>query len=169
MRSVLPIYRESFFVSPFRDDGLKLEAIYEDHLVWTDMSVDTRYEGYESVVHGALVFGVMDVLIWYVIFMETQKICMTRTAEMEYLKPVMCDTTYRARARVDRVEGRDTYASAWVEDAEGETYARVSVVFREAKGLDYADFVSKLDFRKCEPWVEKHFHAAVQAWRQGQG
>ena len=169
MKGILPVYKDSFFVSPKREDGLKLDMFYEDHVVYTDMRVDTRFEGYEDVVHGAMAFGVMDVIIWYVIFMETQKICMTRTTDMEFLKPVMCNATYRAKGRVDRVEDRDFHASAWIEDVSGEVCARVSVLFREAKGLDYADFVSKLDFTRCEDGVKEHFHAAVKALREGQG
>lgn len=105
--SLLPVYKDSFFVSQQRLDGMRLKMRYGRGLVYTDMSIGNAFEGYEDVVHGGMLFGVLDVIMWYVIFLETGKICMTRKTDMDFLKPVMCDTRYRAgEAPPDRGPGR---------------------------------------------------------------
>jgi len=159
--SILPVYATSFFVSEKRPDGMQLVIRYEDGVVYTNMNLDSRFEGYKGVLHGGMVFGILDVLIWYSILMETRKICMTRKTEMEFLKPVLCDTPYRAEARVVAVEERDIIAFAWVQDAHGDHYAEVKAVFREAKGLDVAQFVHSFDFSQGTPDMKEFFYSLI--------
>ena len=73
MKGKLPAYGKSFFLSPTRKDGLQLTMMYEDNCVYTDFFVDRRFEGYTNVVHGGMIFGVLDVILWYIILMETKK------------------------------------------------------------------------------------------------
>ena len=138
-----------------------LTILYEDGAVYTNMSLDSRFEGYKGVVHGGMVFGILDVIMWYVILLNTKKICMTRKAEMAFLKPVLCDTTYRAEARLARIEEKDVIVSAWVQDAEGEHYAEVNGVFREAKGLGIEEFVNSFDFSESPPEIKEFFYSLI--------
>ena len=82
------------------------------------MIVGDAFQGYENVVHGGMVFGVLDVIMWYAIIMATKKICMTRKTDTDFFKPVVCGVTYRAQGRLVRVEGRDVWAFAWIEDGQ---------------------------------------------------
>jgi uncharacterized protein (TIGR00369 family) len=138
-----------------------LAILHENGVVCTDMLVDTRFEGYKGVVHGGIVFGILDVIMWYTILLETRKICMTRKTEMEFLKPVLCNTMYRAEARVVRVEEKDVIVSAWVQNGQGERYAEVNGIFREAKGLDIAEFVSEFDFSESSPEIKEFFYSLI--------
>lgn len=160
--NVLPIYRQSFFVSPDREDGLKLNMMYDNHAVYCDMVVDNRFEGYRDLVHGGMLYGILDVIIWYVIFMETKKVGMTRRTEMEYFKPVLCNIPYRAIGKFDRIEDRDIYATAWIEDRNGECYARVNALFKEGKDLSATDFLNNLDFRFTPPEIKAHFFSLLE-------
>ena len=74
--------------------------MYEDHRVYTDFFVDRRFEGYTNVVHGGMIFGVLDVILWYVILMETKKMAMTRKVEMEFLKPIMCNSQLQGTGQI---------------------------------------------------------------------
>jgi uncharacterized protein (TIGR00369 family) len=159
--SVLPVYTTSFFTCKKRPDGMGLTILYEDGAVYTNMSVDSRFEGYKGVVHGGMVFGVLDVIMWYAILLNTKKICMTRKTEMAFLKPVLCNTTYRAEARVAGIEERDVIISAWLQDADGEHYAEVNGVFREAKGLDIEEFVNSFDYSESSPEIREFFHSLI--------
>jgi uncharacterized protein (TIGR00369 family) len=154
---ILPVYKDSFFCSPNRKDGLRLNMIYEKGTVYTDMFVDNRFEGYEDVVHGGIIFGILDVIMWWVTFMETKKICMTRKTEMDFFKPVMCNTQYKAKGELLRIEDRDIYASAWVEDSSGECYAKVTALFREGKDISIPAFIDRLDFTNTPPEIKEHF------------
>jgi acyl-coenzyme A thioesterase PaaI-like protein len=157
MNGRLPAYRQSFFLSPDRPDGLQLEMFYQDGIVYCDLFVDNRFEGYAEVLHGGMIFGVLDVIIWYVIFMRSKKIAMTRKVDMEFLKPVMCSTAYRAKGKLTRIEEKNIYASAWIEDDSGEVYARVSATFREGKNFDVAAFIDRFDFSTTTPAIKEYF------------
>ena len=157
MKGRLPAYRDSFFCSPDRPDGIQLAMTYEDRSVLCDMFVDNRFEGYTNVVHGGMVFGILDVMIWYAIFMETKKICMTRRTDSEFLKPVMCNEVYKAKARFRSMKGRDVLASAWVENKDGDVCAKVEAVFREARDIPPRAFMDKFDFSYAAPEITAHF------------
>jgi acyl-coenzyme A thioesterase PaaI-like protein len=160
--NVLPVYKQSFFVKHDREDGLRLNMMYEEHAVYCDMVVDNRFEGYHDVVHGGMLFGILDVIIWYAIFMETKKVGMTRKTEMEFFKPVMCNTQYRAIGKFDRIEDRDIYATAWIEDQSGECYARINALFKEGKDLSITDFLNNFDFRYTTPEIKAHFLSLLE-------
>ena len=155
--SLLPMYRKSFFSGQDRPDGLRLEMHYQKGLVYTDINVSSAFQGYEGVVHGGIEFGILDVLMWYVIFLETRKICMTRKTDMDFLKPVLCGAQYRAQAELLRVEDRDVWARGWIEDSEKETCAQVTALFREAKNTtaSYRQLVERMDFTGVSPEMKK--------------
>jgi uncharacterized protein (TIGR00369 family) len=157
MKGTLPAYGQSFFLSPKRKDGLQLTMMYENNCVYTDFFVDRRFEGYTNVVHGGMIFGVLDVILWYVILMETKKMAMTRKVEMEFFKPIMCGAHYRAKGKFIRIEKKDIHASAWVEDEHGEVYSRVNAIFREAKETDMAAILERLDFSTTAPELKEFF------------
>ncbi len=157
MNGRLPAYRKSFFLSPEREDGLQLRMFYENGIVYCDLFVDNRFEGYAEVLHGGMIFGVLDVIIWYVIFMRSKKIAMTRKVEMEFFKPVMCSSLYRAKGELLGIEEKNILATAWVEDAAGEVYARVNAVFREGKDFDVAAFLDRFDFSETTPEIKGYF------------
>ena len=136
--------------------------MYDDHRVYTDIFVDTRFEGYTGVVHGGMLFGILDVAVWYVILMETKKIAMTRKVQMEFLKPVLCNKHYRAVGRFTRVEKKDIYAEAWVEDRRGEVYTKVEAIFREAREKNLTDFIERIDFSCTSPELKEFIISLAQ-------
>jgi uncharacterized protein (TIGR00369 family) len=153
----LPAYKKSFFMSPNRPDGLKLQMFYEDGVVCCDLFVDNRFEGYSEVLHGGMIFGILDTMVWYVIFMRSKKIAMTRKVDMEFMKPVLCSTHYRAIGKLIRIEEKNIYATAWIEDASGEVYSRIHVTFREGKNFDVAAFIDRFDFSTTTPAIKDYF------------
>jgi acyl-coenzyme A thioesterase PaaI-like protein len=160
--SLLPAYKNSFFTSQRRLDGMRLQMRHRRGLVYTDMSIGNSFEGYEDVVQGGMLFGVLDVIMWYAIFLETGKICMTRKTDMDFLKPVVCDTPYRAQGKLLRIEDRDVWATAWVEDGQKERYAQVSALFREARSIDYERFIASFDFSGVSAPMRQRFISAAR-------
>jgi acyl-coenzyme A thioesterase PaaI-like protein len=158
MKGVLPAYKDSFFCWFNREDGLRLRMIYENGIVLCDVNLDNRFEGYINVLHGGMIFGILDVIIWYVIFMETKKIGITKKTEMEFFKPVMCGSPYIAKGRFLRIEDRDMLATAWLEDKHGKIYARADAIYREARDvpLDH-HFINKFDFSHANPEIKEYF------------
>jgi uncharacterized protein (TIGR00369 family) len=144
--SLLPVYRDSFFTSLRRSDGMRLHMHYRKGRVYTDFSLSTAFEGYEGVVHGGMLFGILDAMMWFTIFLETGKIGMTRTVNMDFLKPVSCDVRYSAEARLLSVEGRDIWAEARIDNGGNELCAQVKGLFREAQGIDRVELLRNFDF-----------------------
>ena len=128
---------------------------YRRGLVYTDITVGQAFEGYEDVVHGGMLFGILDVIMWYAIFMATKKICMTRKTEMEFLKPCHVRSDVQGQGKLLRVEGRDVWAPAWIENTQKERCAQVSALFREPKGLDCERLLGKLDFTGVSPEIRE--------------
>ena len=153
----LPAYRKSFFTGQDRTDGLRLELHYTSGLVYSDIIVGRAFEGYENVVHGGMLFGVLDVIMWYTILIATKKTCMTRKTEVEFLKPVVCEAPYRAQGRFLRSEGRDFWVSSWIEDAEKERCVDVVALFREPKEIDRERLLGKLDFTGVSAEIRELF------------
>ena len=159
--SLLPFDRESFFTGKNWPDGPPLRLHFDEGRVYADITLDRNFEGYENVVFGGMLFGILDVIMWYSIVMGTRKICMTRKTDMEFLKPVMCGITYRAEGELLRVEERDVWATAWIRDKAGERYAQATALFRQAKGVDNARSVSRFDFSGVSPEIKEIFLSAL--------
>ena len=158
---VLPVYTDSFFCGFERKDGLQLKMMYDKGVVYCDVNIDNRFEGYTDVLHGGMIFGILDAILWYAIFMETKKICMTRHTEMDFLKPVMCNTSYIAKGKFLSIKKRDVFATAWMEDQNGEIFARVNAIFREAKNISVESFIGKYDFSRTSPEIKRHFYSLI--------
>ena len=159
--TILPVYPNSLFASKKRPDGIGLDILYDNGVVYTNMLVDERFEGYRGVVHGGIVFSILDVLMWYTILLGTRRVCMTRKTEMEFLKPVLCNTMYRAEGKLVKVEDKDVFVSAWVQDDQGERYAEVNGLFRDARGPDIAAVIDSLDFSLTSPEMKAFFHSLI--------
>jgi len=155
--SRLPVGHTSIFTGKSRKDGLQLNVEYEDHLVFADMNIPNGFQGLSNMVHGGFLFGILDTLIWYVIIMETRKITMTRKTDMDFLKPVRCNAPYRALAKLERVEDRDIWATAWIEDNDKECYCRLTGLFREGKIINHARLFSHLDYSDVTPEIKDFF------------
>ncbi len=155
--SLLPVSRKSFFTGVERPDGLGLQMHFRRGLVYTDIVVARAFEGYENTVHGGMIFGILDTIMWYAIIMATKKICMTRKTDMDFFKPMKCNTQYRGEGKLLRVEGRDVWATAWIDDAEKERCAQVTALFREPKRLDRERLLSRLDFTGVSPEIRELF------------
>lgn len=162
--SLLPGYSTSFFMGHQRPDGLRLKIKYRKGSVYSDLNVSDSFQGYEGVVQGGILFGILDVLMWYSIFLESRKVCMTRKTDMDFLKPVLCNAPYRAQGRLLRIEDRDVWATAWVESPEKERCCQTTALFREAKGVDYRDVVNRMDFSDVSPEMKKILLSPPDAW-----
>jgi hypothetical protein len=166
--SLMPSVPTSFFMGQQRKDGLRLKVRWRRGLAYADVCLPAAFEGYENVLHGALVFGILDTLIWYAVFMETGKSCMTRKTDMDYFKPVMCGVNYRAYGKLLRVEDRDVWTTAWIENREKERLAQVTALFREPKEIDYGRIAERLDFTGVSPEVKEVFLSAARRYDEAQ-
>jgi hypothetical protein len=76
---------------------------------------------------------------------------------MEFFKPIACNTHYKALGKFIKVDERDIHASAWVEDENGEVYARVNAVFREGKKMDLQGIAERMELDTATPELKEFF------------
>jgi hypothetical protein len=159
--NILPVYKASFFLSQKRKDGLKLKVVYAGDHVYTDFEIGEQFSGETDSVYNGLLFGIMDVLMWYAIMMETKKICMTKTIEMEFFEPVVCNVPYRAKSKLLSNDAKDFHVTAWIEDASSQIYTKVNALFREGKGINIAEIINDFDFNETTPEMRELFASFV--------
>jgi hypothetical protein len=160
--NILPVYKASFFLSQKRKDGLRLRVIHAGDHVYTDFEIGEQFGGETDSIYNGILFGIMDVLMWYAIMMETKKICMTKTIEMESFEPVTWDVPYRAKSRLLSNDARDFHVTAWIEDTNGRICTKVVALFREGKGVNIAEIISDFDFSETTPEMKELFDSFVK-------
>lgn len=155
--SLLPMDRESFFGGLQKPGGANMQMHFSRGVVYTDITLGAEFEGHEKVVFGGALFGILDVVMWYAIYMATRKICMTRKSDMDFFKPVMSGHPHRAQGKLLRVEDRDLWVTAWIEDADKQRCTQSTALFREAKGVDHGRFMKRFDFTGVSPHMKEIF------------
>ena len=157
--NLLPVYKASFFLNQKREDGLKLRVVYAGDRVYTDFRIGAGFNSETDTAYNGIAFGIMDVLIWYAIMVETKKICVTRKTEIDYIRPVLCDVPYRAVSKVLSVDEKDIDVLAWIEDERGHECIRVKALFREGKGVTFSKIIDDFDFSDTTPEMKELFYS----------
>jgi hypothetical protein len=155
--NTLPVYKESFFFSQKREDGLKLQAVYTGGHVYTDFKIDEKFQNQEDRPYNGIIFGIMDTLMWYALIMQTRRICMTRKTIIEFIAPMPCNITYRAKGRLLDVDEKDFRADGWIEDKDGRLYARASALFKESRTANIQDIIKSFDFSETTAEMREFF------------
>lgn len=160
--NILPVYKASFFLSQKREDGLKLRVIYAGDFVYTDFQIGEQYQSETDSLYNGILFGIMDVLMWYAILMQTKKICMTKKINIEFLEPISCNVPYRAKSKLLNNDEKDFHVTAWIEDSDGHIYTKVTALFREGKGMNAADIIENFDFSETTSEMKELFDSFLK-------
>ena len=159
--NILPVYKASFFLSQKREDGLRLKVIYAGDHVYIDFQIGEQFQSEIDSPYNGILFGIMDVLMWYAIMMQTKKICMTKKIVVEFFEPVLCNVSYRAKARLLGFDEKDFHVTAWIEDSAGQVHVKVTALFREGKGVNLAGIINDFDFSETTPEMKELFDLFV--------
>jgi acyl-coenzyme A thioesterase PaaI-like protein len=159
---ILPVYKASFFLSQKREDGLKLRVIYAGDFVYADFQIGEQYQNETDSLYNGILFGIMDVLMWYAILMKTKKICMTKKINVEFFEPILCNVPYRAKSELLNVDEKDFHVTAWIEDGNGKVYTKVNALFREGKDMNIADIIYHFDFSETTPEMKEFFQSFLE-------
>ena len=71
---------------------------------------------------------------------------MTRKIIIEFIAPMPCNITYRAKGRLVDVDEKDFHADGWIEDKDGRLYAKASALFKESRNTNIQDIINNFDF-----------------------
>lgn len=160
--NILPVYKASFFLSQKREDGLKLRVIYAGDYVYTDFQIGEQFQSETDSLYNGILFGIMDVLMWYAILMQAKKICMTKKINIEFLEPILCNVPYRAKSKLLNADEKDIHVTAWIEDSNCQVYTKVAALFREGRGMNVEDIIDNFDFSETTPEMKEFFDSFLK-------
>ncbi len=146
MTNLLPGYKKCFFCGP-ATGGLALQLQYGGGAVSCEFTANEKFQGYDGMLHGGIVTGVLDEVMWWALFMETKAICATSKIEAEFKRPVMCGEAYRASGQLLDSRHGIYYLSGQIEDTSGRLCARGKGSFRKTRGFSMEGIIKHLDFR----------------------
>ncbi|HPP06291.1 MAG TPA: PaaI family thioesterase [Syntrophorhabdaceae bacterium] len=156
MKGLLPGYKTCFFCGP-ATGGLGLEMQCADGAVFCQFTANQRFEGYNGMMHGGIVAGILDEVMWWALFVETKIIAATTKMEIEYKRPVISKETYRARGQVLRLIHNTYHVSGIIETPSGQLCARANGYFRRLKRYTMEDIMKHLDFRGVPEEIRSFF------------
>ena len=159
MDGLLPGYKKCFFCGP-ATGGLGLELHYADDRAMCDFTAGDRFQGYDGMLHGGIVTGILDEVMWWTIFTRTRRMYATSKIEVEFKRPVECGRMYRASGSFLRNTGRICYLSGVIENEHGKICARGAASFREFR-FTLEELARQLDFRGVSPEIRALFQPPV--------
>ena len=159
--NLLPCYKDCFFCGP-HGDGLKMHIQFKDGSAFSDFALDPKFQGYDKVVHGGIVTGILDEVMWWTIFAGIGKISVTRKMETEFLRPVYCAAPYRVKGKLLDERHGSIYVSGAIEDSHGEVAAKGNGLFRLAKHITPGALAAKLDFSHVSPDMKEMLLATLK-------
>lgn len=119
-----------FGCSPVNPVGLRMRFFSDGKSVLSRLAVPEHLCGWSRIVHGGVLGTILDeVMSWAAIHL-LQRIALTRTLTVEYVKPATVGTELEARAWVREAQGNDAATEAEIRDAGGDLCARAIAHFK---------------------------------------
>jgi acyl-coenzyme A thioesterase PaaI-like protein len=116
--SLPPHWPTCFGCGPDAEAGLHAVTRKVGEEVHCTYAFTSRHEGAPGIAHGGAVAALVDDVCGGLLFVVREP-AVTRTLNVEYLRPVLVGVTYDLVARVDRREGRKLFVTCEGTDPEG--------------------------------------------------
>jgi acyl-coenzyme A thioesterase PaaI-like protein len=136
-----PHHRMCFGCGPDSPQGFHLQVHRDGDEMVTEHVFEERHSSVPGIAHGGSVATVVDDVLGFLLYVA-QVPGVTRTLEVEYLKPTRTGVAYVVRSRLDDRDGRKLWVSCTGTDPEG------AVAFR-GKALFLA--VDRSHFERIQP------------------
>lgn len=136
-----PHHRICFGCGPDSPQGFHLQVHRAGDEMVTEHVFEERHSGAPGIAHGGAVATVVDDVMGFLLYVA-QVPGVTRTLEVEYLKPVRLAVPYIVRSQLDQRDGRKLWVSCTGTDPDG-------VVAFRGKGLFVA--VDRSHFSRIQP------------------
>lgn len=134
-----------------------MELHYGGESVFCKFVAQEKFQGYVGMLHGGIVTGILDEVMWWTLFMEERVVCATSKIEVHFKRPVLCGNSYVASGSLLKVTGRTYQMSGRIEDEKGYECARSAGSFRKIEKYTLDDVVKHLDFRGVPPDIRSLF------------
>jgi uncharacterized protein (TIGR00369 family) len=105
--------------------GLRARFYVEDGgCVQVRFTPDSTQTGYDDVVHGAVVAGLMDELLGWLVVLQTGRMCYTAELTIRFLRPLRIGRVYTGSTKQCVDQGRYWESRGTLADEEGTIYAK---------------------------------------------
>ena len=94
-----------FVCGPGNDRGLGVRFRLDDDVCRAEFTPTENYAGYDGVVHGGILFCLLDDVMANWLYLQGQR-CFTARAEVRYRQPLPVGTPVRMEGRLLRRKGR---------------------------------------------------------------
>lgn len=120
-----------FGCSPANASGLRMRFFSDEQAVYSRVTVPEHLCGWSNIVHGGVLTTILDeIMSWSAIYL-LKRIALTRSINVEFIKPVRVGHEIRAEGRMMQTNGKnDAVTEGILIDASGEVCARASAMFK---------------------------------------
>ena len=126
---------------PHAEQGFGLQVHREGDQVVAEHVFEPRHSGAPGIAHGGAVATVVDDVLGFLLYLAHVP-GVTRTLDVEYLKPVVVGVPYTVRGRLDRREGRKLWVSCTGTGPDGVQAFRGRGLFLAVDLAHFTDAVS---------------------------
>jgi uncharacterized protein (TIGR00369 family) len=140
-----------FACGELNERGLRLHLHLSDGRCWTELALDSAFEGWEGIVHGGILVTILDeVMAWSLVARDAWGVTARMTTE--FRRPVRVGQAIRAEGWLARTRRRllDTEARI-VDAASGELLAHAEGLYVAATPAQRAELKKRYRFRLVEP------------------
>lgn len=104
--------------------GLHVQFRGDETAVSAEVIIHSPYQGFEGIVHGGILAGMLDDAMWHAIHQHNDDFPMTAELTVRYLLPVKIGERLTLRGQVTSYHRRLMVATATISDAEGTLLVR---------------------------------------------
>jgi len=159
MNGFLPRTKQCFFCGR-TTNGLCLELQYLDGGTLCQFTPPEVFQGFGGILHGGIITGILDEVMFWAVLMETQKICVTVKIETVFKRPIFCGRTYRASGRLLHTPyDTDYFAQGTITDESGKNCATGKASFHIMRGMTIEDMQKDLIFTGISREMRSLFYA----------
>lgn len=121
-----------FVCEPTNDAGLRIPFFHDDEagIVFADYTLDDRFSGAPSYVHGGVTMAVLDEAMAWATIAVAKAFALTVRTNVEFRWPLKVGRAYRVEARILDSDGAALEVEATVADERGRPCAHAVATFR---------------------------------------
>jgi acyl-coenzyme A thioesterase PaaI-like protein len=143
-----------FACGSLNEHGLGLVLHVEPGRSWTELELESRFEGWSGIAHGGIVATILDeVMAWALVGEENWGL--TARMAVDFRRPVPLGRQLRAEGRIERTRRRlvET-AGQLVDRVSGEVLATATATYVAADGSRRRELQARYGFRYTDRPVE---------------
>lgn len=125
-----PSYRGCFVCGVDNPIGLKVVFYHDERKVWTEFTPRPEHEGYPGILHGGILYTLLDETVGRAAFLHERWV-MTARMQVRYRHPVPIGSRVRIEGEILRLRGRAMEACGRAVLPDGTVAAEASGLFME--------------------------------------